>query len=73
MGDPMAPSDCEGNSEGGGTARRIASRQAKRAGITRPQLLEMSRPGALAASGGPWNARKGPSPVLGEQAPCEHF
>jgi hypothetical protein len=43
MGDPMAPSD----SEGGGTARRIASLQAKRAGITRPQLLEMSRPGAL--------------------------
>jgi hypothetical protein len=35
-GDPMAPSDSEGNSEGGGTARRIASRQAKRAGITRP-------------------------------------
>jgi len=26
MGDPMAPSECEGNSEGGGTARRIASR-----------------------------------------------
>ena len=36
MGDPMAPSECEGNSEGGGTARRIASRQANRAGITRP-------------------------------------
>ena len=47
MGDPMATSDSEGNSEGGGTARRIASRQAKRAGITRPQLLEMSRPEAL--------------------------
>jgi hypothetical protein len=45
MGDPMAPSGSEGNSEGGGHARRIASRQAKRAGITRPQLLEMSRPG----------------------------
>ena len=26
MGDPMAPSDSEGNSEGGGSARRIASR-----------------------------------------------
>jgi hypothetical protein len=36
MGDPMAPSECEGNSEGGGSARRIASREAKRAGITRP-------------------------------------
>jgi hypothetical protein len=36
MGDPMAPSEGEGNSEGGGSARRIASRQAKRAGITRP-------------------------------------
>jgi hypothetical protein len=36
MGDPMAPSEGEGNSEGGGCARRIASRQAKRAGITRP-------------------------------------
>jgi hypothetical protein len=36
MGDPMAPSEGEGNSAGGGTARRIASRQAKRAGITRP-------------------------------------
>jgi hypothetical protein len=36
MGDPMAPSEREGNSEGGGSARRIASRQAKRAGITRP-------------------------------------
>jgi hypothetical protein len=47
MGDPMAPSEGEGNSEGGGHARRIAGRQAKRAGITRPQLLEMSRPGAL--------------------------
>ena len=47
MGDPMAPSEGEGNSEGGGSARRIASREAKRAGITRPQLLEMSRPGAL--------------------------
>ena len=36
MGDPMAPSGGEGNSEGGGRARRIASREAKRAGITRP-------------------------------------
>ena len=45
MGDPMAPSEGEGNSEGGGTARRFASHRAKRAGITRPQLLEMSRPG----------------------------
>ena len=36
MGDPMAPSEGEGNSEGGGSARRIASREAKRAGITRP-------------------------------------
>ena len=36
MGDPMAPSKGEGNSEGGGRARRIASRQAKRVGITRP-------------------------------------
>jgi hypothetical protein len=36
MGDPMAPSEGEGNSEGGGSARRIASRKAKRAGITRP-------------------------------------
>ncbi len=36
MGDPMAPSVSEGNSEGGGRARRIASREAKRAGITRP-------------------------------------
>ncbi len=36
MGDPMAPSESEGNSEGGGSARRIASREAKRAGITRP-------------------------------------
>jgi len=36
MGDPMAPSESEGNSEGGGTARWFASRQAKRAGITRP-------------------------------------
>jgi hypothetical protein len=36
MGDPMAPSECAGNSEGGGSARRIASHQAKRAGITRP-------------------------------------
>ena len=35
MGDPMAPSEREGNSEGGGSARRIASREAKRAGITR--------------------------------------
>jgi hypothetical protein len=35
MGDPMAPSEGEGNSEGGGSARQIASRQAKRAGITR--------------------------------------
>jgi len=25
MGDPMAPSEGEGNSEGGGTARRFAS------------------------------------------------
>ena len=32
----MAPSEREGNSEGGGTARRIASRQAKQVGITRP-------------------------------------
>jgi len=32
----MAPSGSEGNSEGGGNARRIASRKAKRAGITRP-------------------------------------
>ena len=52
MGDPMAPSECEGNSEGGGSARRIASRQVKRAGITRPQLLEMSRPGAPAGRKG---------------------
>jgi len=36
MGDPMAPSDSEGNSEGGGTARWFASREATRAGITRP-------------------------------------
>jgi hypothetical protein len=36
MGDPMAPSDDEGNSEGGGSARGFASREAKRAGITRP-------------------------------------
>ena len=36
MGDPMAPSECEGNSEGGGRARRFASREAKRAGITHP-------------------------------------
>jgi hypothetical protein len=36
MGNPMAPSERKGNSEGGGGARRIASRQAKRAGITRP-------------------------------------
>jgi len=36
MGDPMAPSEREGNSEGGGSARRIASLLAKRAGITRP-------------------------------------
>ena len=36
MGDPMAPSEREGNSEGEGTARRIASRQAKQVGITRP-------------------------------------
>ncbi len=36
MGDPMAPSECEGNSEGGGTARWVASREAKRSGITRP-------------------------------------
>jgi hypothetical protein len=36
MGDPMAPSELEGNSEGGGTARWAASREAKRAGITRP-------------------------------------
>jgi hypothetical protein len=36
MGDPMALSESEGNSEGGGSARRIASREAKRAGITRP-------------------------------------
>ena len=47
MGDPMAPSFSEGNSEGGGSARWVASREAKRAGITSPQLLEMSRPGAL--------------------------
>ena len=52
MGDPMAPSDSEGNSEGGGRARRFASREAKRAGITRPSLLEMSRPGDEAACGG---------------------
>jgi hypothetical protein len=52
MGDPMAPSEGEGNSEGGGTARRIASRKAKRAGITRPLLLEMSRPGAPAGRKG---------------------
>ena len=36
MGDPKAPSGSEGNSEGGGTARRFASREAKCAGITRP-------------------------------------
>jgi len=36
MGDPMAPSEREGNSEGGGSARRIASLLAKRAGLTRP-------------------------------------
>jgi hypothetical protein len=36
MGDPMAPSGSEGNSEGGGRARWFASREAKRAGITRP-------------------------------------
>ena len=36
MGDPMAPSEGEGNSEGGGSARRFASRKAKGAGITRP-------------------------------------
>jgi hypothetical protein len=35
MGDPMAPRVREGNSEGGGIARRFASREAKRAGITR--------------------------------------
>ena len=32
MGDPMATSEGEGNSEGGGSARRIASREAKRGG-----------------------------------------
>jgi len=36
MGDPMASSEREGNSEGGGSACRIVSRQAKRAGITGP-------------------------------------
>jgi len=36
MGDPMAPSEGEGHSEGGGSARRIASLLAKRAGLTRP-------------------------------------
>jgi hypothetical protein len=36
MGDPMATSGSEGNSEGGGSARWFASREAKRAGITRP-------------------------------------
>jgi len=36
MGDPMAPSEGEGNSEGGGSARRFASLEAKRAGTTRP-------------------------------------
>ena len=36
MGDPMAPSEGKGNSEGGGSARRIANLLAKRAGITRP-------------------------------------
>ena len=36
MGDPMAPSGSEGNSKGGGSARWFASREAKRAGITRP-------------------------------------
>jgi len=36
MEGPMAPSDSEGNSEGGGRARWVASREAKRAGITRP-------------------------------------
>jgi len=30
MGDPMAPSDSEGNSEGGGSARWFASLLAKR-------------------------------------------
>jgi len=60
MGDPMAPSDSEGNSQGGGRARRFASRQAKRAGITRPQLLEMSRPGAPAGrKGSPIQLRMG--------------
>jgi len=51
MGDPMAPSDSEGNSEGGGRARWFASRKAKRAGITRPQLFEMSP--AQRAAGAP--------------------
>ena len=36
MGDPVAPIDSEGYSEEGGTARRFASRQATRAGVTRP-------------------------------------
>ena len=36
MGDPMAPSDSEGNSEGEALPAAVASRQAKRAGITRP-------------------------------------
>jgi hypothetical protein len=31
----MAPSECEGNSEGGGTARRSRKPKAKQAGITR--------------------------------------
>ena len=35
-GGPDGPERSEGNSEGGGSARRIASRQSKRAGITRP-------------------------------------
>jgi hypothetical protein len=36
VGDPMAQREGEGNSEAAGSARRIASREAKRAGITRP-------------------------------------
>ena len=36
MGDPMGPSASEGNREGGGRAHRLASPEAKRAGITRP-------------------------------------
>ena len=32
MGDPMAPSECEGNSEGGGHARRICEPQGEAGG-----------------------------------------